>query len=116
MKNHHGGMVLVGEDLYGFDEGTLRCLDWKTGNIHWSSESVGKGSLVYADGNLYARSEGGSGTVALIEATAKGYLEKGRFKQPDRSRANSWPHPVVAAGKLYLRDQDVLLAYDVAKK
>jgi outer membrane protein assembly factor BamB len=111
MKNHHGGLVLLGEDLYGFDEGVLRCLDWKTGNEAWHDRSVGKGSLVYADGRLYARSE--DGPVALVEATPKGYEERGRFKQPDRSGKNAWPHPVVANGRLYLRDQDVLLVYDV---
>jgi hypothetical protein len=54
--------------------------------------------------------------VILVEPSPKGYVERGRFKQPDRSRANAWPHPVVANGRLYLRDQDVLLSYDVKAK
>jgi len=54
--------------------------------------------------------------VALIEATPSGYKEKGRFNQPDRSKQNSWAHPVIANGKLYLRDMDVLLCYDVKQK
>jgi len=73
----------------------------------------GKGSVTYADGNLYTRSEGGKGTIALVEATPEGYREKGRFDQPARSRANSWTHPVVCGGKLYLRDQDILFCYNV---
>jgi hypothetical protein len=48
-----------------------------------------------------------------VEATPRAYVEKGRFQQPDRSHENAWPHPVVAGGRLYLRDQDLLLAYDV---
>ena len=52
-------------------------------------------------------------TVALVEATPNGYVEKSRFEQPDRSGANAWPHPVVANGRLYLRDQDILLCYEV---
>jgi len=64
---------------------------------------------------LYTRSESGAGTVALVEATPAGYKENGRFNQPDRSKQNSWPHPVIANGKLYLRDQDVLLCYNVKK-
>ncbi len=111
MQNQHGGMILVGEHLYGFDEGTLRCLEFKTKKQAWEARSVGKGSLVFADGHLYARSE--SGPVALVEATPQAYVEKGRFQQPDRSKENAWPHPVVAGGKLYLRDQDLLLVYDV---
>ena len=67
-----------------------------------------------ADGQLYLRSE--AGTVALVEATPHGYHEKGTFEQPDRSNENAWPHPVIAGGKLYLRDQDTLLCYDVREK
>jgi hypothetical protein len=77
---------------------------------------VGKGSLTCADGHLYLRAEGGSGAVALVEATPQGYKETGRFDQPERSTENSWPHPVVANGRLYIRDQDVLLCYDVRVK
>ena len=111
MQNHHGGVVLVGDHLYGFDGSNLTCLNWKTGEVAWSDRSVGKGSLVCADGLLYVRSERGS--VALVEATPAGYVEKSRFEQPDRSREPAWAHPVVAGGRLYLRDQDLLLCYDV---
>ena len=111
MQNHHGGVVLLGDYLYGFDNSNLTCIEFQTGKIMWTNRSVGKGSVTYADGFLYARSE--QGPVALVEANPKEYVEKGRFDQPDRSRANSWPYPVVANGRLYLRDQDVLLCYDV---
>jgi outer membrane protein assembly factor BamB len=114
MRNHHGGVVLVGDYLYGFDESNLTCIDFATGAVKWSNRSVGKGSVVYADGHLYAHSE--NGPVALIEANPVQYVEKGRFEQPDRSRAAAWAHPVVANGKLYIRDMDVLLCYDVKQK
>ena len=74
---------------------------------------LGKGSIAYADGMLVCRDEGGKGTIALIEATPSGWNEKGRFDQPDRSRAPSWAQPVIADGKLFIRDQDVLLCYEV---
>ncbi|MES2463703.1 MAG: PQQ-binding-like beta-propeller repeat protein [Armatimonadota bacterium] len=111
MQNHHGGMVLVGDYLYGFDNSNLTCLEFKTGKMMWADRSVGKGSLTYADGLLICRSE--RGPVALVEASPKGYVEKGRFEQTDRSRAASWPYPVVANGRLYLRDQENLLCYDI---
>jgi outer membrane protein assembly factor BamB len=115
MVNHHGGVVRVGDHLYGYSDGKgWICQEFKTGKTVWEEKSkLGKGSLVYADGHLYLRSEGGKGTVVLIDATPRGYQEKGRFHQPDRSQEHSWPHPVIAGGKLYLRDQDVLLCYDV---
>jgi outer membrane protein assembly factor BamB len=118
MTNHHGGAVLVGKHLYGFsDNKGWTCQDFESGKALWKDkDKLGKGSIVYADGMFYLRAEDGKGTVALIEATPEGYREKGRFDQPDRSDKNSWPHPVVAGGRLYLRDQDVLLCYDVEAK
>jgi outer membrane protein assembly factor BamB len=117
MVNHHGGVVRVGEYLYGYSDGKgWVCQEFKTGKLVWSNEGVGKGSLTCADGHLYLRSEAGKGVIALVEATPDGYKEKGRFDQPNRSSENSWPHPVVANGKLYIRDQDVMLCFDVKAK
>ncbi len=118
MINHHGGVVLVGKYLYGFCDGKDKgwtCMDFETGKVVWRDKGVGKGSLTYADGLLYLRAEGGDGTVAIIEASPDGYKELSRFNPPDRSDKNSWPHPVVTGGRLYIRDQDVLQCYDVRK-
>lgn len=112
MRNHHGGTVLVGNYIYGFDENNLTCIEFTTGKTMWSNRSVGKGSVMYADGRIYARSE--RGAVALVEANPNRYVEHGRFEQPNRSNEASWPYPVIANGKLYLRDQDNLLCYDVS--
>ncbi len=115
MKNHHGGTLLVDGYLYGSsDPGLLSCLDFQTGDVLWRDRSSGKGSIVYADGMLYVRSE--KGPVSLVEATSSGFHLHGRFEQPSRSEQPSWPYPVVANGRLYLRDQDVLLCYDLRKR
>ena len=117
LVNHHGGVVLIGDHLYGHsDTKGWVCMEFKTGKVVWADRGVGKGSVTYADGHLYCRSEGGAGIAALVEATPKGYVEKGRFDQPHRSSKNSWPHPVIAGGRLYLRDQDILLCYDLKAK
>lgn len=115
MANHHGGVIKVGDYVYGYSEGKgWTCQDFKSGEAKWQErEMLGKGSIAYADGHFYLRQEDRKGTVALIEASPEGYREHGRFDQPDRSSKNSWPHPVIAGGKLYLRDQDVLLCYGV---
>jgi outer membrane protein assembly factor BamB len=115
MVNHHGGVVLVDGRLYGYSDGKgWVCQDLKTGDMLWNEKrELGKGAILYADGHLVLRYEGSRGTVALIEASPKGYVEKGRFDQPDRSNKNSWPHPVIHNGRLYLRDQGILLCYDV---
>jgi outer membrane protein assembly factor BamB len=121
MQNHHGGYILVDGCLYGAnggnEGGALVCLDFKTGQVLWDQRSerrAPKGSIAFADDRLYYRCE--DGTVLLIEPNAKQYVERGRFEQPDRSAAPDWSHPVIANGKLYLRDQDVLLCYDVKAK
>jgi outer membrane protein assembly factor BamB len=120
LQNHHGGVVYHDQCLYGAaggnEGGGLVCLDFRTGEVLWDEgESrpprVPKGSILLADGRLYYRTE--QGTMLLIEPSRERYLERGRFEQPDRSKEPAWPHPVIANGKLYLRDQDVLLCYDV---
>ena len=122
MENHHGGMILLDGYLYGANGGNsggaLTCLDFKTGKVMWDQrENAGrsaKGSVALADGRLYYRME--NGTMLLIEPSPKQYIEHGRFEQPDRSRPPAWAHPVIANGKLYVRDQDILFCYDVKAK
>lgn len=112
MKNHHGGMVVLEGYVYGSnDPGILTCINLRNNQVVWQNRSVGKGSVSYADGHLYVRSE--RGPVALVEATPRGYVEKSRFDQPDRSGRPSWAHPVIADGKLFLRDMNNLLAYNI---
>jgi outer membrane protein assembly factor BamB len=113
MRNHHSSSVLIGDHLYGFSGGILTAMKFDTGEVVWRDRSVGKGSLVFADGHLYALSE--NGVVGLIEATPAGYKEKGRFRIPQENLP-TWAHPVVAGGRLYLRDQDIIYAYDVKQK
>ena len=112
MKNHHASSVLVDDTLYGFSSSILTAIDFETGEVLWRDRSVGKGSLVYAEGRLYLFSE--NGVVGLAEATRAGYRERGRF-EIGGSGSPSWSHPVVANGKLYIRDQDTLYCYDVAR-
>lgn len=113
MRNHHSSSVLVGDYLYGFSSSILTAMKFDTGEIAWRDRSVGKGSLVYADGNLYCFSE--NGVVGLVEATPTGYHEKGRFRI-QAGELPTWTHPVVAGGRLYLRDQDTIYAFDVKQK
>ncbi len=121
MVNHHGGVILVGDKLYGFsDKGGWTCQDFKTGDVVWSAKNLGKGAIHCADGMFYCLEEN-SGTVALIEVSDKGWNEKGRFKlTPQTEQRNPkgkvWTHPVVSDGKLYLRDQELLFCFDVKGK
>ncbi|MGE5192580.1 MAG: PQQ-binding-like beta-propeller repeat protein [Deltaproteobacteria bacterium] len=110
MACHHGGIVKIGDWMYSNGAGPLMCMDFLTGNIAWQNRSVGKGSLLAADGMLYVLSE--NHEMALVDASPGDYSEKGRFKIASHGRP-SWAHPVVAGGRLYIRDQQSLTAYDI---
>ena len=110
MQNHHGGVLLINGYLYGFNNSILTCLEFATGKVAWRDRSVGKGTLTYADGNLYLLGE--NNVVGLAEATPDGYREKGRFQIEDQGWP-SWAHPVVCGGKLYIRNWGTLACYDV---
>jgi outer membrane protein assembly factor BamB len=118
MQNHHGGMIVFDGCIYGANGGNeggfLSCLDFLTGEVLWRDRAAQKGSLAMADGRLYLRTE--KGTMILIEPKSEKYVECGRFEQPERTESPAWTHPVIANGKLYVRDQDLLLCYDVKAK
>lgn len=122
LNNHHGGMVLVGDYIYfGHDQngGSPVCVEFKTGEIQWGPERPPAGgnrsaAVLYADGRLYFRYE--NGVLVLIEPNPKELKVVSSFKLPpadQRSHPQSWPHPVIVNGKLYLRDQTVMYCYDV---
>ena len=122
MVNHHGGVVRVGDHLYGYSDGKgWICQDFKSGEMLWNEKGkLGKGCLTYADGRLYLLDER-SGTVALIEASPEGYQEHGRFtldplSQQRSQRGRVWTHPVVSGGRLFLRDQELLFCFDIRKE
>jgi outer membrane protein assembly factor BamB len=110
MRNHHASSVVVGDHIYGFSSSILTALRFDTGQVAWRDRSVGKGSLVYADERLYLYSE--QGTVGLADASPAGYRERGRFSI-QTTGPPTWSHPIITNGKLILRDQDNIYAYDV---
>jgi len=111
-----GGTVLVGEHLYGCSQTALMCVEYKTGKILWTERSIAPASLCYADGLLYLHGEGGD--VALVEASPEAYRERGRFAPPNQPKhgsamEKSWAYPVIADGRLFIRDLNTLWCYGV---
>jgi outer membrane protein assembly factor BamB len=122
MINHHGGVILKDGYVYGYNEtpASWRCQDFATGEVKWESKAFKKGSIAYADGRFYCYGEQ-SGETVLIEASPDGWKECGRLKLPEKTKLERksgqiWTHPVIANGKLYLRDQDLLFCFDVKAK
>jgi outer membrane protein assembly factor BamB len=119
LPNNIGGSVLVGDYLYGTARTGLVAVEFTTGKVKWQAESIGSGSVAYADGLLYLHGE--NGDVALVEANAEAYREKGRFTPPAQPKRNrlgpfpekAWTYPVIANGRLYIRDIGTLWAYDI---
>lgn len=122
MENHHGGVIVHEGAVYGANGGNgggyLACLDFNSGDVLWDEgdgqRRVTKGSVAFADGRIYYRTE--DGPIVLIEPSRKEYLERGRFDQPGRTGKPAWSHPVIANGNLYIRDQDTLFCYNVKAK
>ena len=120
LQNHHGGMVLIGDHLYfghGHNNGFPICVDLLSGNVKWGGKVRGAGSgsaaVTGVDGHVIFRYQ--SGEVALVQATPDSYKLKGSFK-PEVQIRESWAHPVVSDGKLYLREQDTLMCYSLTAK
>jgi outer membrane protein assembly factor BamB len=111
-----GGSVLVGDHLYSTSSQSMQCIEFATGAVKWQDRAIGAASLCFADGRLYLHGE--NGEVALVEPAADGYVEKGRFSPPDQPKRRNkmeraWAYPVVASGRLYIRDHHMLWCYDV---
>jgi outer membrane protein assembly factor BamB len=130
MSNHHGNVVQIGDVIYGHTDhrddgasdrqkGTWVAINWKTPSTEplWRSDKLEKGSVTYADGLLYCYGEN-NGTVVCVKASPTAWEEIGRFNIPQKSKTRPgqgkvWPHPVVANGKLFLRDYEMLYCYDL---
>ena len=108
MRNHFNTAVAVDGHLYGFDSGTLRCLDADTGARRWAKRGLGKGSLIAAGDLLYVL--GDDGTLVLVEATPEAFHEKGRIQA---TTGRAWTAPSYASGRLYVRDFDEIVAFDL---
>ena len=119
MSNHHGGVILLDDHLYGYSDGKgLICQSFETGEMVWNEKKkIKKGAISYADGRFYFIEER-SGNLMLLEANPEGWVEHGRFTlspQTERRKPKGkiWVHPVIANGKMYVRDQEIIHCFDI---
>jgi outer membrane protein assembly factor BamB len=108
MKNHFGSSILHEGYLYGFDDGTLKCIEANTGEEQWRNREFRKGTLILADGHLIVLGEGGN--LALVKASHAEYLE---VAQTQILNGRCWTAPSVSDGKLYLRNNEELVCLDL---
>ena len=124
LPNGLGGAVIVGGHLFGTEVAQkLVAVDFATGKVVWQQDNFGWASVAAADGMLYLHLMM-SGAYVLVEATPEGYREKGRFTppvQPQHAKKGefaeaAFAYPVIANGRLYIRDLGTLWAYDIKAK
>jgi outer membrane protein assembly factor BamB len=117
LANKHGGIVLVGDYLYGDsdDRGIPFCAELASGEVKWKSRGSGRNSaaIAAADGHLYLRYA--DGTMTLVKASPESMQEVGSFKIPGTGDRPSWSHPVIVDGKLYLREGDAIFCHELRK-
>ncbi len=114
LPNAQGGFVLLGDYLYGGGSGTLICIDFKSGDTRWEERIPASTSICYADNRLYLHLD--NGDMMLVEPSPEAFREHGKFSppnQPDRGKAKAWAYPVVANGRLYIRDIGTMWCYDL---
>ena len=124
MMNHHGGVVLVDQVIYGFTKangGTWMAQDLLSGDTLWEEKIRGNksGSIAYADGRLYCYNDG-DGTVLLVEPDRNEFKVMGELTIPKetsipRDRGAIWAHPVIANQTLFIRDQDLMFAFNIRR-
>jgi len=108
MSNHFHTSVLLGDYLYGFDNGTFKCIKAETGEQTWARRRLGKGSLIYADGHLIVLSE--RGKLLLVEANPNEYVEKSSVQV---LKGRTWTPPTLANGMLFLRNQKEIVCLNL---
>ena len=100
MRNHFLNSVLCDGYLYGFTGPRLRCVDLRNGKMVWEKTSIGRGSILAADGHLIILCD--NGELILAELSCAKYKEKARCKL---LQGPALTVPVLVGGRLYLRDE-----------
>lgn len=119
VKNHHGGMILVEGHLYGHSDSVgFVCQKTSDGSLAWNNRDIGKGCVTWADGRFYHVEED-SGDILLLEASPEKLSLRGKFTMDPKSERRKpdgriWVHPVIANGRLYVRDQELIHCYSVS--
>ena len=120
IQNHHGGVIQLGDYFYGSSgKKGFTCLNRADGEMVWNERKIKKGCVAYADGLFYYLQES-DGKVLLIDADEEKPNVISQFTlSPQTKRRNArgkiWVHPVIANGKLYLRDQEIIYCFEISK-
>ncbi len=119
MRNHFATSVLYEDHLYGFDNTSLTCMEFRTGKVRWRQSGFGKGSLLIAGEYLIVLGE--NRKLAIAAAIPEDYREVARCDIPFGPRVGPtfsnrcWVLPALARRRLYVREQQHVLCLDLRK-
>ncbi|MFP4057695.1 MAG: PQQ-binding-like beta-propeller repeat protein [Candidatus Brocadiia bacterium] len=115
MDSQHEGVLLLDGYLYATcltaRPGPWVCLEWASGKRAWGERGIGRASITWAEGMIYAVNF--KGVAALVRPSPRGFQAVSQFRIPEGGRGPVWAHPVVCGGRLYIRHADYLFCYDV---
>lgn len=111
LRNHFSSAVVHDGVIYGFDNATLKAASVADGSLVWAKRGLGKGSLILADGHLIVLSD--KGKLVLAETGTEKYSQKGSFQAMNDL---SWTAPSVSRGRLFVRNHQEMVSFDLRQK
>ena len=130
IQNHHGGVAVI-DNVPSMEEtaetGPATSSAWISERVMCSgmraipiNDACGKvpwlSRMAASTTAMTPKPRGAEDEMILIKPSPEEYIEVGRFPVPDPSGVHSWAHPVIANGKLYVRDQGDLFCYDIKQR
>lgn len=108
MKTQFNSPSVLGNHLYGLDDGRLACLDLATGDRLWKEGRFGSGQSIVIDNLILIQNE--SGTVHLASANPASFQELGQLAALS---SKTWNHPVLAGRFLLVRNDREAVCYEL---
>src|SRR5262249_31299872 len=112
MKPEFPDLVIHQGHAYGFDGAMLCCIDLAQGKRAWKGERYGRGQVILLADQSLLLVVSESGEIVLLAAKPERPEILGRFKA---LKGKTWNHPVVAHGRLYVRNDEEMACYDLGK-